>query len=142
MERINLTKNRTEIIPVTINGKEIDLPFNAEDMLTRTVVLDMASDIAEYEAKGPEITALAKEAKDPSKVIEALAKMKEFANEGIALCKSLSLRMCEIAKDWPAIVGDNFVSLGTFEDLIRCMEALITKKDVENKVNAQLEDER
>lgn len=141
MERINLTKERKVYIPATINGKDVDLPFNAEDMKVRTAVIAMASDIADYEMRGSKLVELAN-TKTPDGVTKALADAKAFANEGLELCKTLSSSMTEVVEGWAEIVGDNFLSLDIFEALIGCMQKLITEKEVEKKVTAQLEDER
>ena len=142
MERINLCKNRQVIIPATINGKDIDLPFNADDMRVRAVVVSMASDIAEYTLRGDSISALAGSGKTPREITDALAKAKAFVNDGLDLCASISQRMSDIIPEWHEAVGDAFVNLETFEALVACMQSLIMDREVHEKVNDQLETER
>lgn len=142
MERIILSKNRQVVIPATINGKDVDLHFNAEDMRVRAVVVSMASDIAEYTLRGEGLSALAGAGKTPREITDALAEAKAFVNDGLDLCASISQRMCDIIPEWHEVIGDSFVSLETFESIVTCMQALIMDKNIHDKVSEQIEAER
>ena len=143
MERINLSQENTKMIPVTINGTDIDMSFNASDMMVKAMVIGMADDLAKYKLKGDEIVGKKPIGEGSTKdLAETIANVRRFADEGIALCRDFSSRMAVISPAWAKAVGDNFVNLSVYEELIFCIQKLINDKETEDEVDSAMEGER
>ena len=138
MRRIELTRKDERILPVNVNGKDIDLTFDAGSLETKNAIVSMLDDIFQYRERGTKMFGDSPKKND----VKAIAEVRKFTNDGIELCKNLSARFGAIFPAWGASVGDNFISLEVYGELLGAMMEVITDKETEDKVAEDIESER
>lgn len=138
MERISLTRKIERVLPVNINGQDIDLIFDVGNQVTRNEIIGMLDDIVQYEELGKALFAKAKDTTATKTVNE----IRKFSMEGLELSRKLSEKFSEIFPDWKTIIGDNFIGLDVFTDLLKAMTEIIMAKETDDKVAEAIEGER
>ena len=142
MDRINLIRKDEKTLPVTINGQDIDLTFDAGTQ-TKTILIGMMDSIMSYQEKAKETSKVFNETdKDPDNAKTIISGVKEFAEQGRLLCRELSSQMAEICPKWQETVGNNFIDLTVFMELVGAMMTIINEKEVTEKVSEEISTER
>lgn len=139
MKRIELTRKDERILPVTINGTDIDLAFDAGSLETKDAIVSMMDDILSYQKRGKNLVNINEVKENEEK---AISEIRKFTNDGIALCKNLSVRFGEIFPSWADAVKDNFIDVSIFTELLSAIMEIIMEKETNDKVSEDIETER
>ena len=137
MNRISLTSRNEKILPVNINGQDIDLAFDAGSLETKNAIVTMLDDILKYEKKGKGIVG-----KEEDFSPDSVSALRAFTNEGLELCRTLSATFASTFPKWAETVGDNFINLDVYSQLLGAMMEIITEKETEEKVAEEIGEER
>ena len=139
MERISLTRRDERTLPVNINGKDVDLTFNANGE-TKNEALNLLDDINQHRAFGEAMfKSMQKRSEGEIKTINALRK---YANDGVELCHTLSERCARIFPTWKETVGDNFIDLEIYYQLLGTVLLICGDKETEDKLAEEIKTER
>ena len=137
MNRITLTSRNEKILPVNINGQDIDLAFDAGSLETKNAIVTMLDDILKYQDKGKGLFN-----KNDAFSPESVSVVRAFTNEGLDLCRTLSATFASLFPKWGDVVGNNFIDLDVYSQLLGAMMQIVTEKETEEKVAEEIGDER
>lgn len=138
MKRIELTRRNERTLPVNINGKDIDLTFDAGSLETKNAVVIMLDDIMQYRERGKKLF----DTKDNAFNVKTVSAVRVFTEDGIQLCNDLSRRFGVIFPDWADAVGNNFIDLDIYGELLTAIMDIVTQKETEDKVAEDIGTER
>lgn len=138
MKRIELTRRNERTLPVNINGKDIDLTFDAGSLETKNAVVIMLDDIMQYRERGKKLF----DTKDNAFNAKTVSAVRVFTEDGIQLCNDLSRRFGAIFPDWADAVGNNFIDLDIYGELLTAIMDIVTQKETEDKVAEDIGTER
>ena len=138
MKRIELTRRNERTLPVNINGKDIDLTFDAGSLETKNAVVIMLDDIMQYRERGKKLF----DTKDKAFNAKIVSDVRVFTEDGIQLCNDLSRRFGVIFPDWADAVGNNFIDLDIYGELLTAIMDIVTQKETEDKVAEDIGTER
>lgn len=137
MNRITLTSRTEKTLPVNINGQDIDLTFDAGSLETKNAIVTMLDDILKYQDKGKGLFN-----KNDAFSPESVSVVRAFTNEGLDLCRTLSATFASLFPKWSEVVGNNFIDLDVYSQLLGAMMQIVTEKETEEKVAEEIGDER
>lgn len=143
MERLNLTPTKEKFLPVSVNGKELDLKFDASDRNVTISILNLVDTISDYVSRG-EIFREKPKTTDGKKLKSQISELKEYLNEGIDLSKLCSEEFGRIFPAWNEEIGNNFIDIRTYEALLIKLVEVIQEdlKKTEKKIDKEIEEER
>lgn len=140
MERLNLIPSKKErVVPVSINGKDVDLRFDASDRNVTMTILDLVDDISDFVSKGDELKR--QDSSDAKKFKSHISALKEYMDENLALCKKCSEAFIGIFPEWKSEVGDNYIPIGTYQILLM-MLVDASNKELDDRLNDEIKGER
>lgn len=141
MERINLTNTITKTIPLTIRNKDIDLTFDANNMLMASTIISMADELTEYQSKASTLN-LSEDSKNPEEVRASIKAVRAFAQEGLDLCKHFNDTLAGLIPNWAETVEGIFINLQEWENLIFALARIVSEAKATRAVSEQMEAER
>ena len=143
MERLNLTPTKEKFLPVSVNGKELDLKFDASDRNVTISILNLVDTISDYVSRGEKFREKPKTT-DGKNLKSQISELKEYLNEGIDLSKLCSEEFGRIFPAWNEEIGNNFIDIRTYEALLIKLVEVIQEdlEKTEKKIDREIEEER
>ena len=73
---------------------------------------------------------------------ENISKVRAFTEQGRLLCSQLSTQIGTFCPRWAEVIGNNFISLEVYGDIIEALITIIGEKETTDKVKKEAEEER
>ncbi|MGP1507447.1 MAG: hypothetical protein ACTTJW_01015 [Sphaerochaeta sp.] len=143
MERLNLTPTKEKTLPVSINGKNVDLRFDASDRNVTISILTLVDTISDYVANGEKFKEKPKTTNGKNLKAQ-IADLREYLNQGIDLCGHCSEEFGKIFPEWDSVIGDNYIDIRTYEALLIRLVDVIREdmEKTEKKIAEEIKEER